>query len=167
MADRVKKRKRTSTARRHDQVRFLERFGSIMPSCSFCYENKSECVASDRYDRCLPCVKAGRPHCDVHGVDLRPFIKEKERLDAERQATLKELFANQSKLARLEQQSRALEAKALAAFRRESRLLEEEEAAERAAASSGAPGAGASSAPPTTLSPFDPSLLDSAGGSFG
>ncbi|KAK4095688.1 hypothetical protein N658DRAFT_511854 [Parathielavia hyrcaniae] len=153
MADRVKKR--TSSDRRCDQVRFLERSGIIMPSCTYCHEKKLECVAHERYARCLPCAKAGRSNCDVHGVDLRPFIKEKERLDAAKKALLEELFQKQSKLMRLEQQSRALEERAIAAFRRESRLLDEEEKEERSAA------ARSTEAPPTSTSaPSEPPSAD-------
>ncbi|KAK4181959.1 hypothetical protein QBC35DRAFT_238771 [Podospora australis] len=137
-----------------------------MPDCTRCLRLKlSPCKAADSSLSCNNCRRASVPSCDVFGVptsEIQVLLREKRRLDREKQETL-------SKLLRLEVQSRALEGRAERALSREVALIEEEESVEVPPTDSSGDSSGGALPSDWALNPsapgwvVDPSLLGDLG----
>ena len=104
----------------------IEACGITMPSCTYCEKHSRRCILSKENSiRCSECIRRGQK-CDISGPsagDMMSIIREQERLDQEREATL-------SKLLRLDKQQRFLRNRASEMIRRGLKTMDELEEVE-------------------------------------
>jgi hypothetical protein len=112
---------------------FIEIFGDIMPSCSYCEKHSLECRVVDKSSRCNECARRGQS-CDVHGPTVamwKSLTDEGLRLQREKKETSRILQEAASKLLRLERLEEVFREKSTRMIRRGLGSLEELEAVER------------------------------------
>ncbi|KAH7163642.1 hypothetical protein DER46DRAFT_604836, partial [Fusarium sp. MPI-SDFR-AT-0072] len=107
----------------------------IMP-CSFCTENYTKCMMKEGWKNCSECTCRGRS-CDGKGVTLSEadrLVQEKNRIEADEEATEEELIKLQqqlnerlSKLMRLRRQKRLIQTKGLWALEKDSAAMNDRE----------------------------------------
>ncbi|RKK07028.1 hypothetical protein BFJ65_g7214 [Fusarium oxysporum f. sp. cepae] len=127
------------TQRRLARAKLIASTGYEIMPCSFCTENHTKCMMKEGWKNCSECTRRGRS-CDGKGVTLTEadrLVQEKNRIEADEEATEEELIQLQrqlnerlSKLMRLRRQKRLIQTKGLRALEKELATMSDSEKAD-------------------------------------